>query len=536
MFSRRVARRSFLQSAAVLWLAEAVLVACGPGTVAIPATPPAETPKPTAAPKAVTSPKPAARPRVVIFAPGDSGNIADWSKNPILLEVMKATNTEITVNKIGANYLDRVNAAIAAGSAPDIIGVINHENFGLWHRWIKDGVIAPFEGEVAEAAPNIVDQYRKNPTLNELRVDGKIYGDPVQWDWGNYPNMGLIHVRKDLLEKYGMQPPDTFEQYFEFLRAAIKDGQKGVLFNAKNGVGPAINAFVGAFGAPFRGWVKQGDRFESWAVVPGVKQGLLLFRRMVTEGLVHPASWETADKARDMYAAGDSASLIFNGGGHVGRIQNDMLLAGKGHREWLLPAPTAGGSLRGYTTEPQFWGLSFITKLPGNNPVAAARVMNFLDSEEGQQLTAIGIEGVHYKVVGGEIQLNQEQRIRDGFPAGTGQHPLATGIVSWVNHKWQFFDLLYGKDRAYKEWFEKQYENQGKYQIPTYGLLMATPQWVQFEPIGGELITRTFLQVVKAGSEKEASDLYDKFVQSWQSAGGAAATAEMSKALATLYK
>ena len=492
--------------------------------------------------KANTEVVPSGEPdKVVIWSTGDNGTVKDWATDPILKVVEEKTNTKIEMVKIGWDtFLEQVNSSVAAGKPPDIFGVIDHNNKTQMQQWVDDGVIAAYEGAVAEAAPNVLAEYQKNPTLQELLVNGKIYGQPISWGDGNYPNMGLLHVRHDLLEKYNMQPPNTFEEYFNFLRAAKEDGIQGVLFSAGNGIGPAINAFTGAFGVPMIGWVRKEGKFEYWAIQPQVKEALLLFRKLVIEGLVDPTSWEDKEgKARDMYVAGQSASLIFNGGGHTGRIQNDMDLAGKGAKEYLLPALEAGKGYRGYTSEPMFWGLSFLGGMKNNNPVAAARVINYLISDEGYQLTAVGVEGIDFeRDQNGEIVL-LPKRTERGFPteAGdTGAHPLATAVVSWVPQQWQDWALLYGKDQAYKDWYKQMWENQGKFQIQTYGLLSTSPLWTQFQQTSSELITRNFLEIVKADSEEKAIATFDQFVKDWLANGGKDAQDEMSEKLQAIYK
>ena len=474
---------------------------------------------------------------VVIWSPGDNGTVVDWDTDPILMAVEVATNTDIKMLKIDwGTFVDQVNAAAASGELPDIIGSIDHSNMALFTSWVRDGVITPFEGEVADAAPNVMAEYEKNPTLNEIKIDGKIYGQPISWGDETYPNMGLIHVRKDLLDKYGLDLPNTFDEYFEFLRTDVANGGTGVLFNAEEGIGPALNAFAGAYGLPMRGWVKQDDgSYSYWAVQPGIKDALVLFRQMVAEGLVDPASWQGA--GRDEYAAGQAASLIFNGGGHIGRIQNDMDLANYGGQEWLLPALTVDGETRGYTTEPMFWGMSTIGGMQNNHPVAAARVINYLISDEGYRLTAIGVEGIDYEMVDGKVNL-LPARMERGFPTEAGDegaHPMATTIVSWVPQEWQNWQLLYGQSAEYEDWFNQMWANQGMYQIPSYGQLIASPLWADFQATGNELIARSFLDIVNAPSDEEAGALFDQLINDWNASGGEAATAEMNALLQSVY-
>ena len=159
-----------------------------------------------------------------------------------------------------------------------------------------------------------------------------------------------------------------------------------------------------------------------------MKDALTLFQSMVARGVVDPLSWEaTTDQARTQYVTGKACAFIFNGGGHIGRIQNDLTLSNAAAKEWMLPALDAGKGQRGYMTEPQFSGETFITKLSGNNPVAAARVVNYLTSDDGYKLTSIGIKDQDYSEdSSGNITL-LPQRTKDGFPAeagDTGAHPL----------------------------------------------------------------------------------------------------------------
>lgn len=476
--------------------------------------------------------------KLVIWSPGDNGTVQDWNADPILKVVEERTDTDIEMVKVGWDtYTDQVNAAIASGKAPDIIGCIDHNNRQLIDQWVRDGVVAPFDEDLEGKLQNVLGEFNKMPWSEEIKVDGKVYYDPVNWEarpwWGS-----VIHVRKDLLDKYGMQPPDTFDQYFEFLRKAKEDGQTGVIFDGAGGLGGALDAFLGAYGVPAGGWVNKNGQWEYWAIQPGTQNALLLFRKMVADGLVDPVAWELGESPRDKYVAGQGASMIWNGGGHTGRIQNDMDLAGKGAKEWTIPAPDAGGGSRGYAGAPSFYCGTFIGNLEGNNPEGAARVLDFLQSEEGLKLTVLGVEGVDYEGSGDAIKLLPERTTR-GFPAeagDTGSHPLATPLVSWIPQEWQDWQLLYGKDQGFKEWYAQMLEQQAKYLVPTQGTLVTSPLWTEFQSTGDELMNRAFLEIVKAEDEQKAAALYEQFVADWKGAGGDAAMAEMAEVLNTIYK
>ena len=471
---------------------------------------------------------------VVVYSPSPY-SVPDWDADPVIRAMEEATNTDIKINVFGwAPYMDQLNAAIASGETPDLICCVTRTDFGMFRQWADNGVIAAFEGDVAGAAPNVVALYEEYPVLNELRINGKIYNKPLGWGYGMAPNSGLIHVRKDLLDKYGMEPPDTFEQWFEFVRAAQRDGSTGILFQSGVGVyyGPLMSAFAGAYGVPMRAWAKTDDGYGYFAVQPGMKDALLLFRKMVAEGLVDPASWEGAGK--DQYQTGQGCSLIYNGGGHIGRIQNAMDTAGQGHKEWLIPAPDAGAGHRGYTAETQFGSPLFLGGMEHNNPVAAARLLNFLTSEEGYQLRALGIEGMHWALERGEVVLFEEQREKDGW-LPRKQHLTSIYFDTWFPQEWQDWALLYGKDEAFRQFYADMWVNQKMYQTPAYGYFVSTPKWDEFQAMNQEIRERAWLDILKAESEGEAVALYDRFVEDWMAAGGAEATPEVSDALTEIY-
>lgn len=471
--------------------------------------------------------------RVVLWAPGDNGTVQDWNTDPILQVVEEATNTDIEIVKIGFDvYAQRVNAAFASREVPDIIAQLS--NYAMIFELADQGALAPFEGEVGEAAPNVLAMYEEG-SLDDMKVDGKVYGQPVYWNSTESPVGAQIHIRKDLLDALGLAVPETFDEYFGFLEACSEaNGIPGVTFNGVEFSTGALSAFTGAFGLPTGGWTETAEGYASVLIQPEMKEALLLFREMVAQGLSDPAAWENdQDATRTQYVSGGACSVIFNGGGHIGRIQNDFDLADKGYQNFLLPAPSAGGEARGYTLGPSFFGLTVVPNLRGNNPVAAARVLNYLNSEEGLKLTALGVEGTDYTETNGEIEL-LPARAERGFPAeagDTGAHPLATPIVSWVPQEWQDFQLLYGKPEAFKTWYDAMQANMYEYTLPSTGSLIQTDAGTQYAGALGDLTERYLIEIIRAGSEEEAAASFDAFVAAWRAAGGDQVTAEVNEVL-----
>lgn len=478
---------------------------------------------------------------VTLWASGNGGTVTDWENNAIVREIEAKTGVDIEMVWIADGMSDMLNAAAINGEMPDIICCVDHTALTTLQMWVDAGVVAPLTGEVAEAAPNWVELYEINSNLNEIRINGDIYMVPVSWGTGNAPNAGLIHVRGDLMEKYGIESIDTYEQYVDYLRKAVADGYMGITFSGIKGLESNIlNVFLGGMGLPMAGWVKADDgSFSHWSVQPEVGDAINMIRELIAEGLVDPGVWSCdADTARTNYVSGAAASYIFNGGGHIGRIQNDMLLVDESFKEVLLPALDFGNGVRGYTQEDMFWGGTLLGNTANCDPVEAAKVINFLISPEGYELCAIGIEGTHFTRNGDEIEW-LDARFADGFPTealDAGCHPMASGIVSWQPQEWQDFTLLYGKDDEFKAWYEEQFANQLMYQIENYGRNITVPSWTEFQSTASELYTRYAIEAVNAGSAEDVEAIWANYVSEWMASGGEAATAEMSARLAEVYE
>ena len=541
-------QNAFYKTIISLVLAAIVLSACAsPTPVTQPAAAtevvaPTEAVAATVAPaaEATVAPVAAAPDEITLWARTGKGDVIDWNTDPILGEIEKATNTNITVSHYDwGTYTDQLSAAASSNDLPGIVGVVEHDKVTLLNSMAQNGVIAPFEGDVAAAAPNLMALYEKYPILNELKIDGKIYFVPVSWGDGTYPNMGLFHVRQDLLDKYEMKAPNTFDEYFTYLKTCKEKGDgTGVIFSGKDsGINQVLSGFAGAYGLPTSGWVKTDKGYEYWAAQPVMKDALLLFRQMLP--YVDQASWSASgDDARAIYVSGKACAYIFNGGGHIGRMQNDMTLVNPDFKELLLPALDAGTGKRGYTAEPMFWGVVSLGASKKDNPVAAARIVDYLISPEGYKLTSLGILDRDYTEADGKFTLNIDQRVKDGFATAgdAGAHPSGT-FASWVPQDWQNFTLAYGKDQAYVDWFNQMWKNQGMYQTPlSYGMVATSPKWTDFQATSNDLLTRSFVEAVKASDDQAADEIFENFVQEWLSSGGADATAEMSAKLAERYK
>lgn len=118
-------------------------------------------------------------------------------------------------------YVQKLTARVASGDIPDVIGFEGNIDRTNFFKWAKQGAFLPLN--------EYIDDY---PTLkmvpkdvwNAVSVDGKIYAIPKY-----YPKNYLLTpiIRKDWLDKLGLEMPTNYEELKEVAIAFAKQDPDG---------------------------------------------------------------------------------------------------------------------------------------------------------------------------------------------------------------------------------------------------------------------------------------------------------------------
>ena len=132
--------------------------------------------------------------------------------------IMEYTNTNLDIQWVPASaYDEKVNVMIASEELPQLIklnynsttiGALKNNQFWEITPYLQD-------------YPNLAAQSTK--FYENISVDGKFYGIPLYRDLGR----ATLHYRKDWLDKLGLQPPKTLEDWYEVQRAIAQDDPDG---------------------------------------------------------------------------------------------------------------------------------------------------------------------------------------------------------------------------------------------------------------------------------------------------------------------
>lgn len=365
-----------------------------------------------------------------------SGSIApeDPINNAVAQAIKEATGITLNVEYSTSPEIEKLNLVFASGDMPDIVNAPfwggSDPVTGLIKKGAKEGLLVPLD-EYFDKYPNVkaavelgtAKDFREND-LEDPDFNGNHYiipwatpGSPEDVDNWAYN----LFIRKDILESLGMNPDDvsTSEEVYELL-TKIKDGG----FEDINGK-PVIPA--GAWG---NGWTYEplinsfrennvsdftivNDEYRWKTFSPLLDEQVVYMRKLVNEGLFDVEAFRHNDaRAKEKMITGQVA--VFGAMyGHVENFFTTTLYATNPEMEYIPLGPildangkktqVGGKKLNGSAGSP----VLFITD-SCENPEAAVRLIDFLNSEEGRLLACYGIEGTHYDMVDGQPRMKDE--------------------------------------------------------------------------------------------------------------------------------
>ncbi len=218
-------------------------------------------------------------------------------------------------------YLDKLNLAIASQDIPDVMIV---DAIQLQQLTEADAIedLTPYIEKYANK--DILENYAqtKGVALQAATINGKIMGIPNVQPQADAPIMAF--VRKDWLDKLGLQPPKTVEDIEKIARAFIEQDPDGNgvadtygLTGTMNPINVPSNlhgfdAFFNAYGAfPELFYRNNEGKIIYGSVQPEVKEALALIARWYKEGIIDP-EFATKDggKSNEIVVSGKAGIMM----------------------------------------------------------------------------------------------------------------------------------------------------------------------------------------------------------------------------------
>jgi len=460
----------------------------------------------------------------------------------------------------GTDYQQKVSLSISSNDLPDAM-VVNETQL---RQMVKAGQLADLN-EVYEkyASEELKAVYDSNPgLLDSVTFEGKLYALPET----TLPSAPLTWIRKDWLDRLGLQPPQTLQE-LENVAKAFADNRLG----GKNTIGIVGTQQGGTLYSTFLNstdhwynfsplffangsypgqWVKDRDGNAAYgSILPETKQALAMMRDWYAKGLLDPEIG-VRKSTGEVVAAGQSGIFFGPWWSAYNNIPDNVKLDPKANwRPYAAPLDAAGNFNSNQAT-----GSSFVVvSKKAKHPEAVVKMMSIhkwgKDDEykkltEGQEINSQQVplflilgagDQLEYAVnalrdyLSGKIKLEDIDQVNYGWAYEMANHVKAVKKEPVDDYNIENFDQT--TDAGF---FTHIYAhlNGGSTFVDAnihWVRSLATAQtktmesrWANLKKMEDE----TFFKIIMGSVELDA---FDTFVNDWKAQGGDKITAEVNE-------
>ena len=231
----------------------------------------------------------------------------DWNNNPFLDLIKEELNIEVVFDWVadGSQYENKLATMMVSGKLPDFFIVMGNDYFDLASQ---DAVMDLAEVHEKYASPLMREKeaaFREG--FDSAYFDGKLYGIP-RLGYGSL-NSALFWIRRDWLEKCGMEVPTTMDELHDVAKAFMEKcgASYGISFSktlTDNKMNTAI-PFANAFHSYPCHWFKKDGQITYGSIQPEMKNTLQMLQNWYKEGIIDPEfSVKDDTKCREGFASG----------------------------------------------------------------------------------------------------------------------------------------------------------------------------------------------------------------------------------------
>ncbi|WP_240418659.1 extracellular solute-binding protein [Paenibacillus periandrae] len=401
-------KKTMVVSLAFLMLGGTLLSGCGGGA----AKPEAAAPKNEAAPTPAAAPAtaPAASAKKIKIDIIETGNgLPSPDQDIIKQEIDKAINTDLnlTVYASGDDYKNQLNVRMASANFPDLFAVDRQQ----LKQFSEQGLLLDLTPYMDKLKP--VKDFIGEESLKKGTMNGKVFAvaktPTIPYD--------TYFIRKDWLDKLGMQVPKTTDELLEVAKAfADKDpdgnGKKDT-FGITGGKLSAFNTVFGAYGIGYSAntpslYVKDNKLINA-LYDPNMKDALGFIKKLTDAGAVDPELLANSGLQHQQKAIKGQAGIIYIDWPNMTKDQFvEQIKAVNANANWVQMDAVKGPGGQNASS----WdigvtaGLYAIPKSLEKNPEKLQRVfdlLNYVSGKEGSPLVQYGVKGKHYNLEGTKV-------------------------------------------------------------------------------------------------------------------------------------
>ncbi|WNR45768.1 extracellular solute-binding protein [Paenibacillus roseipurpureus] len=318
---------------------------------------------------------------------------------PFVKYLAEKTNTNLNIEFMSAsNAIENYRLKVASGDYGDV-----HLGYGLFDDLIVAGRAMDLKPYIDKYGPNIKKNVPQE-TWDAITDKGKILGIPS-------PSFAkterILYIRKDWLDKLGLQVPKTSDELLHVLREFRDKDPNGngkkdeIPFSMRDKWSWGENIF-GMFGINPDNPVLENGEIINGNMSVNMKKAIGFFKTLYDEKLLDAdfltnqrPQWEQKIKADQVGVWNHAVDLL-------PKWQDDLnkALPDKKPQVITIATPKANGVTGPVGRIINPISKAYIVDKDAKNPEAIVKLFDWLYSEEGQRFAEMGIEGDTYKKEG----------------------------------------------------------------------------------------------------------------------------------------
>ena len=314
--------------------------------------------------------------------------------NRVLTEIRERTGIDFQPLIVeNTEHVEKRNSMAAGKILPDIIQVGGYTEL---KEMVDNGVILPLDDLLESHGQEILANHAGAEKDTIAYMNGKTYGIII-----SQPRMSALMVRQDWLDNLGLEVPTTIDDFYKVLHAFTyddpnKNGEQDTVGLAATMAFPTtIHVLFTAFGIPYGRPVLVDDQVVPFFMHPDFLKAVEFARKLYNEGLMEPEFVTIPNMSCLQKLWGGNYGFYF--GDPIGTTNNWFPTR---YTEDPLPVMTYTAILNdegiGGALDPHY-GSYFAITSGCKNPEAAMDLLNYMCTEEGNQLAYAGIEGYHWQ-------------------------------------------------------------------------------------------------------------------------------------------
>ncbi|MEK0316077.1 extracellular solute-binding protein [Cohnella sp. 56] len=453
----------------------------------------------------------------------------NFEKDPIAAMLQEKTGYKVNYEALPVDKPeDKLNLLIASSEPYDIVSTGGDSSSkAIYADYAKKGALVDLTPLIEQYGQNIKASLSAE-TLEMAKVDGKIYAIPTR----SIESVGTsLMIRKDWLDKVGMQVPTTLDELTAVLKAFKEkdpggNGAKNIPMAIKGDV-PMVDNIVGAFGI-VNDWNDVNGQLVPRAMNPAFKEYLAFMSDLYKQGLLDQEFAINKDATvKEKFTNGKVGVIVLHWA-DIPQI-DDALKKNFPDAEYVyVPALAGKDGQAGLAQSSGFDRITFVPK-SSKHPEDAIKWIDAKLNPDTFKNMAIGLEGTHHTFKDGNYYPI--------LPIFNDERGSASNYLTGIDEKnypiyWQA--RVRKDERLYKGWeaLNKQQKPEVFKKNPL-GLAPYLPKYSKEDAQLGQMVNDYAVKVIVGGEQLTG---FDAFTEKYKQAGGQTSFDEINAWYATVHK